>query len=148
MYESCHEIIVVFVLYKLILQTGMHSRPVGLDVCFFGRTLRLLPYFMCANNKGSGKQRRPRIFTLVPLEEKYTLSRQGFLSKRTRLFGWRGNMMGGSVWSQFFSCFSMNCQRTKAKSLHVDSEDWIGADLYVGFVMPWLKWAMSWENLF
>ena len=26
-----------------------------LDVCFFGRSLRLLQYFMCANSEGSGE---------------------------------------------------------------------------------------------
>ena len=30
--EPCHEIMVLFVLRKLILQTLMRSRPVGLDV--------------------------------------------------------------------------------------------------------------------
>ena len=37
------EIIELFVLRILILQTRMRSHPVGLDVWFFGRTLRLLP---------------------------------------------------------------------------------------------------------
>ena len=39
-----------FILRKLILQSRMHSYPVGL----FGRTLHLLPYFMCANSEGYG----------------------------------------------------------------------------------------------
>ena len=52
-----HEIIVLFVLRKLILQMRMRSHPVGLDVLFFGQTLRLLPYFMCVNSKGSGAGR-------------------------------------------------------------------------------------------
>ena len=30
--EPCHEIMVLFVLHKLILQTRMHSHPMGLDV--------------------------------------------------------------------------------------------------------------------
>ena len=30
--EPAHEIMVLFVLFKLILQTGMGSLPVGLDV--------------------------------------------------------------------------------------------------------------------
>ena len=42
---------VLFILCKLILQTCIGSRPVGLDVWFFGRTLCLLSYFMCANSK-------------------------------------------------------------------------------------------------
>ena len=46
---------VLFVLCKLILQMRMRSHPVGLDAWFFGRTLQLLPYFMCANNEGSGE---------------------------------------------------------------------------------------------
>ena len=49
-----YEIMVLFVLRKLILQTCMCSHPVGLDVWLFGWTLRLLPYFMCANSEGSG----------------------------------------------------------------------------------------------
>ena len=47
-------------LLKLILQTRMHSHPVGLDVWFFGRTLCLLPYFMCANSEGSDEAVRMR----------------------------------------------------------------------------------------
>ena len=31
------------------------ARPMGLDVWFLGWTLRLLPYFMCANSEGSGE---------------------------------------------------------------------------------------------
>ena len=53
--EPCHEIMVLFVLRKLILQTGMRSHHMGLDVCCFGWTLRLLPYFMCVNSEDSGE---------------------------------------------------------------------------------------------
>ena len=53
-YEPAYEIIALFVLRKLILQMRMRSHPVGLDVSF-GRTLRLLPYFMYANSEGSGE---------------------------------------------------------------------------------------------
>ena len=49
-FEPSHEIMTRFVLRKLILQTRMHSHPVGLDVWFFGRIRRLVPYFMCANS--------------------------------------------------------------------------------------------------
>ena len=50
-YELSHESMTLFVLRKLILQARMRSHPVGLDVCFlFGRILRLLPSFMCANS--------------------------------------------------------------------------------------------------
>ena len=45
---------------KLVLQTCMCSHPLGLDVLFFGWTLRLLPYFMCANSEGSGETARMR----------------------------------------------------------------------------------------
>ena len=56
------------VLRKPILQTRMRSHLVGLDVCFcfffffvfFCRTLRLLPYFMCANSEVSGETARMR----------------------------------------------------------------------------------------
>ena len=58
--EPAHEILALFVLRKLILQTPMRSHPVGLNVWFFGRTLRLLPYFMCANSEGSGETARMR----------------------------------------------------------------------------------------
>ena len=34
-YEPAHEIMVLFVLHKLILEMRMHSHPVGLDVWFF-----------------------------------------------------------------------------------------------------------------
>ena len=38
----------------------MPSHPVGLEVWFFGRTLRLLLYFMGANSEGSGETARIR----------------------------------------------------------------------------------------
>ena len=38
----------------------MRSHLVGLDVLIFGRTLRLLPYFMCANSEGTGETARMR----------------------------------------------------------------------------------------
>ena len=47
-------------LRKLNLQTRMRSNPMGLHVCFFGQTLRLLPYFVCANSEGSGETARMR----------------------------------------------------------------------------------------
>ena len=53
-------IMALFVLRKLILQTCMRSHPVWLEVCFFGRSLILLPYFMCANSEGSGETARMR----------------------------------------------------------------------------------------
>ena len=45
---------VLFILCKLILQTRMGSHPVA-RCLIFGWTLRILPYFMCANSKGSGE---------------------------------------------------------------------------------------------
>ena len=59
-YEPSQEIMALFVLRKLILQTHMRSHPVGLDVGFFGRTLLLLPYFMCVNSESSGETARMR----------------------------------------------------------------------------------------
>ena len=56
--EPYHEIMALFVLRKLILQTHMRSHPVGLDVWFFGRTIRLLSYFMCANSDETVRMRR------------------------------------------------------------------------------------------
>ena len=57
--EPSHEIMALFIHPKFIRQTHMcmhvQSHPVGLDVSFFGRTLRLLPYFKRVNSKGSGK---------------------------------------------------------------------------------------------
>ena len=59
-YVPCHEIIVLFVLHKLILQMCMHSHPVGLDILIFSQTLCLLPYYMCANSEGSGETAQMR----------------------------------------------------------------------------------------
>ena len=57
--EPAHEIMALFVLRKLILQTHMRNHPVGLlTYLIFGQTLRLLPYFMCANSEGSGETAR------------------------------------------------------------------------------------------
>ena len=50
--ETPHEIMALYVLRKLILQTHMLNHPVG--------TLRLLGYFMCVNSKGSGETPRMR----------------------------------------------------------------------------------------
>ena len=50
----------LFILRKLILQTRVRSDTMELDVCFFCRTLRLLPYFMCANSEGSSATARMR----------------------------------------------------------------------------------------
>ena len=60
-FEPFHEIMVLFVLRKLILQTRMRSHPVVARCSIFGRTLRLLPYFLCANSEGSGETARMRM---------------------------------------------------------------------------------------
>ena len=52
---SCHESMVLFILRKLILQMHMRSHPVGARCLTFVWTLRLLPYFMCANSEGAGE---------------------------------------------------------------------------------------------
>ena len=54
-FEPCHEIMILFVLHKLILQTRMRSHPVGLVSDFFGWILSLLPYLMSVNSEGSGE---------------------------------------------------------------------------------------------
>ena len=48
------------VLHKCNFQTRMFSHPVGLDFWFFGQTLHLLSYSMCANSKSSDKTARMR----------------------------------------------------------------------------------------
>ena len=55
--EPAHEIMVLFVLHKLILQTHMHSNPTGLDVSVL---VGPVVYFhtLCANSEGYGEQRR------------------------------------------------------------------------------------------
>ena len=58
-YAPAHEIMARFVLRKVILQTHMHSHS-GARCLNFGRTLRLLPYFMCANSECSGETARMR----------------------------------------------------------------------------------------
>ena len=49
--EPSHEIMVLFVLRKLILQTCMRSHPVGLDVLIFDGTLGLHPYVVCEQRR-------------------------------------------------------------------------------------------------
>ena len=58
--EPCHEIMSLFVLRKLILQTAHAQSSSGARCLIFGRAHRLLPYFMCANSKGSGETARMR----------------------------------------------------------------------------------------
>ena len=55
LFEPTHEIMALIALRKLNLQTRMRSNPLWLHVWFFGQTHHLLPYFMCANNTGSGR---------------------------------------------------------------------------------------------
>ena len=52
--EPAHEVMALFVLRKLILLAS------GARCLIFGRTLRLLPYFMCVNSEGSGETARMR----------------------------------------------------------------------------------------
>ena len=52
----------LFVLRKLIFQNAHAQPPSGARCLIFGRTLRLLPYFMCANSDGSGETARMRSF--------------------------------------------------------------------------------------
>ena len=59
-FEPAHEIIVLFVLRELILSNA-HAQPLsGARCLIFGRTLCLLPYFMCANSDGSNETVRMR----------------------------------------------------------------------------------------
>ena len=58
-FEPCHEIMVLFVLRKLILQTSMRSHPVELDVWCLVDTSST-SYFMCVNSEGSGETARMR----------------------------------------------------------------------------------------
>ena len=54
-YGPAHEIMVLFILRKLH-SSNEHAQPSsGASCLIFGRTLHLLPYFMCVNSKGSGK---------------------------------------------------------------------------------------------
>ena len=55
--EPSHKIMVIFVLR--IHSSNAHAQPSNAAGCLiFGRTLRLLPYFMCANSEGSGETAR------------------------------------------------------------------------------------------
>ena len=53
--EPTHEIMALFVLRKLILQTRMRCHPVWLDVWFL-----VGPFVYCANSEGSGETSRMR----------------------------------------------------------------------------------------
>ena len=55
--EQTHEIMVLFVLRKLFLQT--HVQPSsGARYLIGDQTFPLLPYFMCGNGEGSGETAR------------------------------------------------------------------------------------------
>ena len=58
--EPSHEIMVLFVLCKLIVCNAYAQPSNGARCLIVGRTLRLLPYFMCANSEGSGETARMR----------------------------------------------------------------------------------------
>ena len=56
-FEPSREILVLFVLRKH--SANAHAQPSsGARCVIFGLTLRLLPYFMCANSEGSGETAR------------------------------------------------------------------------------------------
>ena len=57
-FEPSHEIMELFVLRKLILQTRMRSHPVGLDVRFLVGPFVYFHTQMCANGEGSGESLR------------------------------------------------------------------------------------------
>ena len=56
-WRGYHEIMVLFILSKLLLQKRMCSHPVA-RYLMFGPTLSLLPFFMCVNSEGSGETER------------------------------------------------------------------------------------------
>ena len=56
--EPTHEVMALFVLRKLILQTCRRSHPVGLDVWYLVRPFVYFHTFMCANGEGSGETAR------------------------------------------------------------------------------------------
>ena len=59
-YEPRHEIMAIFVLRKTH-SSNAHAQPSSGARCLIvGRTLRLLPYFMCANSEGSDETARMR----------------------------------------------------------------------------------------
>ena len=59
--EPSHEIMALFVLRKTHSSNG-HAQPSRRARCLvFGRTLRLLPYFICANTEGSGETAQARL---------------------------------------------------------------------------------------
>ena len=58
--EPALEIMVLFILRNLILQSRIRSHPVGARCLIFGWTLHLLPYFKCANSDDSGETARMR----------------------------------------------------------------------------------------
>ena len=58
--EPSHEIMALFVLPNLIF-SNMYAQPSsGARCLIFGWTLRLLPYFMCANSVGASETARMR----------------------------------------------------------------------------------------
>ena len=58
-YAPSHEVMVIFVFCKRILQTRMGIHPVGIDVWFL---VGPFVYFMWANSEGSGETARMRRF--------------------------------------------------------------------------------------
>ena len=58
-FEPSHEIIVLFVPRKLVLQTRMRSHPVGARYLIFGQT-HVYFHTLCANSEGSGETAQMR----------------------------------------------------------------------------------------
>ena len=58
--EPCHEIMILFVQCKRIFSNAHAQSSSGARCQIFGRILRLLSYFMCANSEGSGETARMR----------------------------------------------------------------------------------------
>ena len=57
-YEPCHEIMILFVLRKLILQTRMRCHPVGLDVWFLVGPLSAFLLHVCEQRDCADAQAR------------------------------------------------------------------------------------------
>ena len=55
-FEPCHEIMVLFILH--IHSSNVHVQPSIEARCLIFWWVRLLPYFRCANRKGSGETTR------------------------------------------------------------------------------------------
>ena len=128
-FESCHAIMVLFVLRKLILQSRMRSHPVGLDVWIllehfvYFQTLCVRPAQALARLRGYAGSPEP---SLVVRPAQALARLRGFAGSPepslvayviSTIIVWAGSFYCSNVLKLFWTCMSFCCRTSHCKLL-------------------------------